>query len=1098
MAHKRKKHSIFFVIIRGCFILLLLSGLIWLMYLYSGRFLCKIALAQIAGLTATDIKAESVVFNPRGAVTIENLIIKSRDNRGEDVSIFNAGKVYAQFSISSLFLLKPRLQIIDINDFAFNLQYDYDTGRSNLDSLKFQSAGGGLGKGPHIHLRDGTLKYTKISGGKEKITASIPINADFGPDVNLPQSYAFEVKTSTLSSGYGTSRLAGRWKPGLCIITGGISTQDIPELEMACSIDVLAGELKYDTNSDFSLKLRLKNLQSKRSESLDKIAVFGPAFLEKSPIFSSLQSFFNQYQPKGAIDVNLIATGNLKQPDNSSLSGEVLCKNAFFRNADMPYSIDNLTGQINFNSKGITLNNLRGRHGQTELVLSGWSRNFGKDLQYNIDITSDNMPLDNDLYNALTSSEKKMWSYFEPTGYVGLNVTLSRQPQTGGKTELSLLLKNVDAVYLYFPYPLKNLTGQVVIGRDGIDFSNVVSRQDERTVRLNGRLITTNTDAPGYDVLIDVNNIPLDSTIQKLLPEKQKELYEQINPSGLADGTIKIVTKEAKPDFTADLTIKDANLHLNNLSLPVIGVSAKTIITPDLIEIKNMSGLYNNSPVQITGKIQPAEKGQILYDVSLIGRQMQLNDDLLNFAPASLAESVRQLKPEGRADIDADITRMNLAENADYKIKIDCENNSINIPRYPYSLSNIKGSLSIDNNSINFKNVTASIKGLSSTDANAGTVSITGRMNLADNAFDEATLSLSARDVLPDRQFAGLLPGHIRSLYEKLSPAGVFDLDFNNVSLRTDAAGHRTMDFDGRVRLKNCSLNLLGTNSELNAVVKTMGKYQAGTGFSHITASIENGTLQILGKSFTNLRADINIDPNLKSCATDNLIADCAGGKVTGKFELIQPIDNPMEYTLQLAYSNVDINDFLASGTGWLKPQENTKPRQNGEINTSGKMNGFLSIAGQPADSNSYFGTCNFTITNMKVGKMSLLGRLVSIINLSEQSDYFYDKMFVDSYLKGNKLLVRKIDLAGPITAYTGSGSMDIASHSIDLNLTARGKRSATEQPSVLQSLTEGLGQAVIRVDITGKFDNPIVTTKALPVIENTLNILGTKPKTQN
>ncbi len=1048
-------------------------------------------------MTATDIKTESVVFNPPGAVTIENLIINPRDIRGDDVSILNARKVYAQFSIRSLFLLKPRLQIIDVNDFTLNLQYDYDTGRSNLDSLKIQY-GGGIDVLPQIHLRDGILKYTKVADGKEKIAASIPINADFGPDANSSQSYAFEVKTSTLSSGFGTSRLKGSFKPGIFIITGGISTQDIPELEMACSIDVLAGELKYDENSEFSLKLRLKGLQSKRSESLDKLAVFGPAFWEKSPIFSSLQNFFNQYQPKGTIDVNLVAAGNLKRLDSSSLSGEVLCKNAAFRNADMPYTIENLTGQIDFNRQGVTLNNLIGKHGQTELVLNGWSRNFGKDWQYKIDISSDNMPLDKDLYNALTSSEKKIWSYFEPAGYVGLNVTLSRQPETGGKTELSLLLKNVDAVYRNFPYPLKNLTGLVSISQEGIDFSNVVSRQDERTIRLNGRLLTTAADAPGYDISIDVNNIPLDSTLQNLLPEKQRGLYEQINPSGLADGVIKIGMKDASPDFTADLTFKDASLHLNSLSLPVTDVSARAVITPDLFEIKDMAGLYDNSPVRMKGKILPAEKGQILYDVSLTGRQMQLNDDLLNFAPASLAESIRQLKPDGRVDISANITRMNPAETADYKIKINCEDNSINIPRYPYTLKNIKGDLSIDTNSVNFENVTASINALSSADANSGTVSITGRMNLQDNAFDEATLSLSAKDILSDRQFATILPEHIRSLYEKLSPAGTFDLDFNNIFLRTDAAGRRSLDFDGQVCLKNCSLNILDANSELSAIIKTKGLYQAGTGFSRIAASIENGKIKILGKPFTNVRADIHIDPNLKSCATDGLIADCSGGKVTGKFELVQPADDQMEYTLQLAYSNVDINDFLASGSSWLRPEENAKRRQNGDIYTSGKMNGFLSITGKPADSNAHTGSCNFTITNMKVGKMSLLGRLVSIINLTEQSDYVYDSMFVDSYIKGNKLLVRKIDLSGRNAAYTGSGLMDIISHNIDLELTARGRRAVTEAPSALQSLTEGLGQAVIRVDITGKFDNPIVTTRALPVIKETLNILGTKPQTQN
>jgi hypothetical protein len=57
--------------------------------------------------------------------------------------------------------------------------------------------------------------------------------------------------------------------------------------------------------------------------------------------------------------------------------------------------------------------------------------------------------------------------------------------------------------------------------------------------------------------------------------------------------------------------------------------------------------------------------------------------------------------------------------------------------------------------------------------------------------------------------------------------------------------------------------------------------------------------------------------------------------------------------------------------------------------------------------------------------------------------------------------------------------------------LTARGRRVAAAKPSILQSLTEGLGGAVVRMEVTGKVDSPKVETKALPVIEDSLKVLG-------
>jgi hypothetical protein len=70
---------------------------------------------------------------------------------------------------------------------------------------------------------------------------------------------------------------------------------------------------------------------------------------------------------------------------------------------------------------------------------------------------------------------------------------------------------------------------------------------------------------------------------------------------------------------------------------------------------------------------------------------------------------------------------------------------------------------------------------------------------------------------------------------------------------------------------------------------------------------------------------------------------------------------------------------------------------------------------------------------------------------------------------------------------------MDLAGDNVDLVLTARGKRlaAAPNKVGVVQSLAEGLGQAVVRVEVTGNVHDPQVTTRTLPVIEDSLKILA-------
>ena len=169
-------------IIRWVVEVLVLAVLLWLFFILAGRALCHIALGQIAELTNTKIKTGSVTFHTDGSVLIKELVVSPFEKRSDDDTILKAETVYARFSLGSLFLLRPRLKVIDVNDFAFNAQYDLDTGWWNLSALKIKPPKGTSGKMPRIHLKAGTLQYSKISNGKVEVAVSVPLNAKFGFD----------------------------------------------------------------------------------------------------------------------------------------------------------------------------------------------------------------------------------------------------------------------------------------------------------------------------------------------------------------------------------------------------------------------------------------------------------------------------------------------------------------------------------------------------------------------------------------------------------------------------------------------------------------------------------------------------------------------------------------------------------------------------------------------------------------------------------------------------------------------------------------------------------------------------------------------------
>ncbi|MCP4609283.1 MAG: hypothetical protein GY845_11275 [Planctomycetes bacterium] len=943
---------------------------------------------------------------------------------------------------------------------------------------------------PRIHLKAGTLQYSKMSNGKVEVALSVPVNAKFGFDEETQKGYSFEINTATLISGYGNSHLAGFWKPGSVTIGGGISSVLVPELEMAWIIEVVAAELKYDRNNDFSLKLRIKDLHSKRSPSLDKLALVGPAFLGKSSPFAALQKFFNRYQPYGQVDIDLDASGNLYRLSESTLSGEVYCKDVAFCYFNFPYTVEHLTGRIDFTENSVTLNDLKGKHGNAELSFNGRTWDFGPDWKYQVRITSDNIALDNDLHSVLDKRQKESWSAFSPSGIAKIDYQLNRDPQLDGERKLTVELRGAEAVYRSFPYPLKNLTGRLFFEHGNVIFSDVVSQAGECKITINGEVITDADSNSVYDMSVDVNNVPLDSALEASLPAEQRNLYNQIKPTGLADGLIKISGRDSEPaDFTADLSFKKASFMSDRLSSPVSDISANAVFTPDSVTITDFDGRYGDGSVSLEGGIwQDLETRKSRYQLSLDFEQIMLNDDLFGFVPAPLKKIVTELKPQGKLNLVVDLNKEDTETPLDYRVTMDCLGDSADLPQLPFPLKDITGSLSITKDSVTLKDIAATLDDNISATENDSTIRLNGRIALADNSFSSAVLDISAKDMFLDECLIVFIPQHFEPLYNEISPTGRFDLDFKNFRILPADDGQKSVDFAGGIAFKKCSFNLSDAETELDAELKITGSYNTGRGLTNCQATVDGGTIRIQGKSFTNLKTDIFYDPDLRRWSTEDLIADYYGGKSIGKFELKQPAGKASEYLLQVVFDNIDLQQFLSDTKG----KEIAENRY-----TSGRMDGSLSVNARVGDSSSRVGICKLTMTDMEVGKLSPLGKLVQVLKLTESKDYAFDQMFVDSYIRRDDLLVKKLDLSGQAVAFYGSGLMDLKTRNVDLVLTARGRRLATDDPSVWQSLTEGLGRAVIKMKVTGDFYDPDVKTETLPVIGETLRILGKKTDTR-
>ena len=1009
--------------------------LLWLGFIFGGKMLCRIAIGQIAKLTNTRIQTASVDFQSNGSVVIKDLLIKPDGNEFPDQTILKAKQVHATYDLASFLTLRPQLKRIDVNDFVFSARYDLDARRWNLSALKLYVPKGSSEKMPLITLGSGILQYSRMSGLESKIVASMSLSAKLGFDSQTRKGYSFDFQTGTQAGGSGESHLAGFWRPGHLEIAGGIASADKSAFEMEWMIDSMAAVLEYDHNDVFTLDMRIFDLHSDQSLELDKVAQMGPAFLETSTPFAALRGFFSRYNPTGNIDLYVKASGNLKQPDKSILTGSVDCKGVTFSQDEFPYTVEQLRGKIDFAGNSVTLNKLSGVHGDVKLSIDGWTRGFSPNWEYDFHITSDNMKLDDDLYKALSPTQKKTWTLFSPSGTASIDYRLRRSSPQSRTKQLAVDLAGVDALYSSFPYPLKDLRGRIFFEQDNVIISDVVSQTDGRRIALDGKVTGQGTERLGYDISIDANNIPLDPALRAALAQRQRDLYDQFKPAGLADGIIKFSKSpqpELPPTFTADLSFKQVSLNSDRFLLPITDVVAAAIFEPDLIDIRKFAGRYGDTPVSLKGQIWPGYQDQpARYSLALEFKGTLLNHDLFELLPESAAKIVADFRPEGKIDLTAKMSKLEPNDSADYRFVINCLGSSVEIPQFSYPLKDITGTITITPNAVEFRDVNAVPGDAVLVKLNTAFIRLDGSVSLENNAFKNALLKIQTNDIFFDSRLGLALPVGMHPLYNKLVPPAHFDLDLDEVRIAPAPDGRKNIDIKGRARLKqcdlkiygaaakfdadldlqrlkitptadgeryidiktaaslkNCSLPISGAKAQLDAVLDIEGLYKTNHDFQNCRLLIDGQSFRILGKTFENLKTEIRYSPEIQTWASRSLTADCYGGKLIGKLEFSKTPETPLGYTLQTSFQNVDLKKILAD-------TEMRSERQ--DDHTTGKMEGSLNIGAKLGDNASRLGTCKLSIVDMQVGRLSPLAKLLQVLRFSEPTKFAFGQMFLDS-----------------------------------------------------------------------------------------------------
>lgn len=1048
------------------------------------RNLPTIAIHEISRLTNTTIMVESSSISLEGVVEIIGLVVRPMGEASYDNTILRAQSVHATFSKASLFFLRPKLRDITVHDFVLDAQYDLDTGRWNVSDVSINIPKGRGEQMPRIHLEQGTLRYSRVSDQVKELALAIPIDALFELNQMTEKGFKFEIKTAPIAKQLGQSRLDGYWKPGLVTLTGGISSHDTPSLERVWAINAMAAQLTYDPAGDYEFTMSIRRLETSRRIESDTLSLIPRLFGKGNDPVARVQGFLHRYQPTGTVDIRLSAKGNAAKLRGSMVEGWIDCTNVSVLDLKFPYRMDHLAGRIHFSHEGWHTAGLTGQHDNIPLLIRFTRKGTGADREYTVTLSSDKMILNEELYNALSPRNQRLWSLANPSGPVGFQYDHSYSKAEGRHQVLSVTFKGTDATYRGVPYPLQNLTGRATFQGDQIQFSGVRTNGLAHEITVEGRILNQNTESPDYDLTIRATGIPVDDTLRQALPPAFQSVMEDLQLQGTIGASIVITSKldHLGPHFAGDIYFQGASLVLPYQKLAIGKLRGGPVaIGYRSLEIQDVQGVFGGDPVSMSGTVMWGE------DAQLDGYELRVQSPRLSVENARKAlgeqvnKSIDWFSPSGDIALDLTLQKPAKQSRLRYQAEVRFLGTAVTPEAFPYPFTDLTGGFTADANTIILRDIVARPMRGDTSRTQAQGLSINGHIDLKQGAMNTAEIRLAAPNWPLDRETLLALPHELSDCLLHLALTGSVLLDPAEIRLVKRPDGTVQFNYDITLHSRDCRFKALGTEGRYTGSIQAIGQYHSKEGLAKGSIAMNAQSLTIKEKTAENMHALISYDPIQRTWKSNDILADFYGGRLLGRLEHQRRADGTTRVGLQLGLSHSDFGQFMALPS---EGRSETKPASQGVLNAE------LSLMLSPGDETARRGRCSFTITDMRVGRAPLLSQLLSALQLTEPSDHQFDSLLVDGYIKGDQLVIDKLDMSGESVAFWGRGHLNLLNENIDLQLIARGKRLAYAEPSLIQSLTEGVVGAVMRVNITGTLSSPRVVPQALPMIEDSLRRL--------
>ncbi|NIL97861.1 MAG: hypothetical protein GTO62_12240 [Planctomycetales bacterium] len=360
------------------------------------------------------------------------------------------------------------------------------------------------------------------------------------------------------------------------------------------------------------------------------------------------QEIWHKYQPAGEVnaDVKLEFDGERWRPEFI-----VECADAAFTHHRFPYRMQHTSGRITLKDDVMNVRLLAYAGSQPVRIEAEITRPGPQGIGYLVART-ENLPLDERFYQALTEKTRRIVKAFAPQGSINGYVRVKRnRPDARWEHHFVIDLNNIGIKYEKFAYPLRDVRGRLEAVNRHWTFHNLVGTNDTGIVTASGQSVPVQ-EGHQLTIRINGNNVPLDEELRKCLPPRMQQVWTRLRPRGSVslDAQLSYDSWKKDLDMTVRTAMQDDGILIEPDFFPyrLENVRGHATFRPGHVQLTNITATHGRTRWASQGACQIGQDGSWECRLhNLTADHLHIDRDLLLAMPPKLRSGLASLNFSG-------------------------------------------------------------------------------------------------------------------------------------------------------------------------------------------------------------------------------------------------------------------------------------------------------------------------------------------------------------------------------------------------------------------------------------------------------------------